>query len=84
MLRGLDEAKALYELELQKQLLRIQAERNTGGSWEDIETDIFSDDFLLTVRCSKPSGPRIRSCCSRRGRSGRVETEALLLEILSD
>src|SRR5688500_14361154 len=45
---GLDEAKALYEWNYKKQLLRIQAERNAGSSWEDIETDIFSDDFLLT------------------------------------
>src|SRR5688572_9378492 len=36
---GLDESKALFEWNYKKQLLRIQAERNTGGSWEDIETD---------------------------------------------
>src|SRR3954449_12392416 len=45
---GLDEAKALYEWNYKKQLLRIQAERNADGSWSDIEDDIFSDDFLLT------------------------------------
>src|SRR3712207_162925 len=45
---GLDESKALFEWNYKKQLLRIQAERNEGGTWEDVETDIFSDDFLLT------------------------------------
>src|SRR5512145_858765 len=45
---GLDESKALYEWNYKKQLLRIQAERNNESTWEDIETDIFSDEFLLT------------------------------------
>src|SRR5947209_7904546 len=39
---GLDEAKALYEWNYKKQLLRIQAERNREGTWADIEDDIFS------------------------------------------
>src|SRR5687767_3960256 len=45
---GLDEAKALYEWNYKKQLLRIQAERgdNDGASWQDIETDLFGEDFL--------------------------------------
>src|SRR6187401_1946392 len=45
---GLDESKALYEWNYKKQLLRIQAERNTDSTWEELETDIFSDEFLLT------------------------------------
>src|SRR5688572_26457223 len=44
---GLDEAKALYEWNYKKQLLRIQAERN-ADSWNDLSDDIFSDEFLLT------------------------------------
>src|SRR5687768_10051765 len=82
---GLDEAKALYEWNYKKQLLRIQAERNTGGSWEDIETDIFSDDFLLTrplleaIRAEDPVVLLIDEVDRVE-----VETEALLLEILSD
>src|SRR3954449_11887003 len=44
---GLDESKALYEWNYKKQLLRTQAERNNESTWEDIETDIFSDEFLL-------------------------------------
>ena len=47
---GLDESKALYEWNYKKQLLRIQAERNSdeSNSWEDLEDNIFSDEFLLT------------------------------------
>src|SRR6478736_3892504 len=47
---GLDESKALYEWNYKKQLLRIQASKQEGetGSWDEIEENIFSDDFLLT------------------------------------
>src|SRR3712207_274038 len=43
---GLDEAKALYEWNYRKQLLRIQAE--SEGSWEEARGDIFSEEFMLT------------------------------------
>ncbi len=82
---GLDEAKALYEWNYKKQLLRIQAERNTDGTWSDIEEDIFSDDFLLTrplleaIRAEDPVVLLIDEVDRVE-----VETEALLLEILSD
>src|SRR6059058_939694 len=42
---GLDESKALYEWNYKKQLLRIQAERQTDTTWTDIEDDIFSEPF---------------------------------------
>jgi len=42
---GLDEAKALYEWNYRKQLLRIQAGGESG--WEDVHGDIFSEEFLL-------------------------------------
>src|SRR5687768_15500970 len=48
---GLDEAKALYEWNYRKQLLRIQAESETEAeraSWEAVHGDIFSEEFLLT------------------------------------
>jgi MoxR-like ATPase len=82
---GLDESKALYEWNYKKQLLRIQAERNADSSWEDIETDIFSDEFLLT----RPLLEAIRSedpvvLLIDEVDRVEVETEALLLEILSD
>jgi MoxR-like ATPase len=82
---GLDEAKALYEWNYKKQLLRIQAERNQDGTWEDIENDIFSEDFLLTrplleaIRAEDPVVLLIDEVDRVE-----VETEALLLEILSD
>ena len=49
---GLDEAKALYEWNYRKQLLRIQAEASgeaeaSEGSWERTRGDIFGEDFLL-------------------------------------
>src|SRR5918997_2542739 len=52
---GLDEAKALYEWNYRKQLLRIQAEASGTGwdagggrGWSELEGDIFSEEFLLT------------------------------------
>ena len=82
---GLDESKALYEWNYKKQLLRIQAERNAGGKWEELEDDIFSDDFLLTrplleaIRAEDPVVLLIDEVDRVE-----IETEALLLEILSD
>ena len=85
---GLDESKALYEWNYKKQLLRIQAQRvseTEGGSWDDIEDDIFSEDFLLTrplleaIRATDPVVLLIDEVDRVE-----VETEALLLEILSD
>jgi MoxR-like ATPase len=82
---GLDESKALYEWNYKKQLLRIQAERNTEGDWSEIEDDIFSDEFLLTrplleaIRATDPVVLLIDEVDRVE-----VETEALLLEILSD
>src|SRR5215213_183002 len=43
---GLDEAKALYEWNYRKQLLRIQAEAATTG-WDAVQDDIFGEEFLL-------------------------------------
>src|SRR3712207_1656869 len=43
---GLDEAKALYEWNYRKQLLRIQAEAE-GTGWQDVQDDIFGSEFLL-------------------------------------
>ena len=80
---GLDEAKALYEWNYKKQLLRIQAD--VDHDWEDIEQDIFSEEFLLT----RPLLEAIRSedpvvLLIDEVDRVEVETEALLLEILSD
>ena len=86
---GLDEAKALYEWNYSKQLLRIQAER-TGdeletADWAGLQADIFSEEFLLTrpllaaIRAPDPVALLIDEVDRLD-----VETEALLLEVLSD
>ncbi|MBK9181048.1 MAG: MoxR family ATPase [Acidimicrobiales bacterium] len=81
---GLDESKALYEWNYKKQLLRIQAERQSE-SWADLSDDIFSEEFLLTrplleaIRSDEPVVLLIDEVDRVE-----VETEALLLEILSD
>ena len=81
---GLDESKALYEWNYKKQLLRIQAENETRN-WSEIEDDLFSEDFLLTrplleaIRAEEPVVLLIDEVDRVE-----IETEALLLEILSE
>jgi MoxR-like ATPase len=81
---GLDESKALYEWNYKKQLLRIQADRQSDG-WNDLHDDIFSEEFLLTrplleaIRASEPVVLLVDEVDRVE-----IETEALLLEILSD
>ena len=81
---GLDEAKALYEWNYKKQLLRIQAE-GEDRHWSEIEDDLFSEEFLL----ARPLLEAIRAVdpvvlLIDEVDRVEVETEALLLEILSD
>ena len=81
---GLDESKALYEWNYKKQLLRIQADRGSDG-WNEISDDIFSDEFLLTrplleaITAKEPVVLLIDEVDRVE-----IETEALLLEILSE
>jgi len=81
---GLDEGKALYEWDYRKQLLRLQS-RAEGTSWQETESDLFSEDFLLTrplleaIRATEPVVLLIDEVDRLD-----VETEALLLEVLSD
>ena len=82
---GLDESKALYEWNYKKQLLRIQAENKENLSWQEIEENIFAEDFLLTrplleaIRAADPVVLLVDEVDRVE-----VETEALLLEVLSD
>jgi MoxR-like ATPase len=84
---GLDEAKALYEWDYRKQLLRMQSRTDSpaGAGWKDIEGDLFSEDFLLTrplleaIRATEPVVLLIDEVDRLD-----IETEALLLEVLSD
>ncbi len=82
---GVDEAKALYEWNYKKQLLRIQAEQGRELSWEDVETNIFTEDFLL----ERPLLAAIRApddVVLLIDEIDKVdfEFEGLLLELLSD
>ncbi|MEY3031318.1 MAG: putative ATPase chaperone CoxD [Actinomycetota bacterium] len=81
---GLDESKALFEWNYKKQLLRIQADR-ASDSWSEIHDDIFSDEFLLTrplLEAITADDPVV--LLIDEVDRVEVETEALLLEILSD
>lgn len=85
---GLDEAKALYEWNYKKQLLRIQADRGNDASnedWADLQDDIFNDEFLLTRPLLEAitAEERVVLLIDEVDRV-EIETEALLLEILSD
>jgi MoxR-like ATPase len=81
---GLDESKALYEWNYKKQLLRIQADRNSD-SWSEIHDDIFSREFLLTRPLLEAiSAPDPVVLLIDEVDRVEVETEALLLEILSE
>ena len=80
---GLDESKALYEWNYRKQLLRLQADQ--GKEWAELEGDIFDRDYLLTR-------PLLEAITSHEPvvllvdeiDRVEVETEALLLEVLSE
>jgi MoxR-like ATPase len=82
---GLDEARALYEWNYKKQLLRIQASQSDDRSWPETHDDIFTDEFLLTrplltaIRRDEPTVLLIDEVDKTD-----VEVEGLLLEVLSD
>jgi MoxR-like ATPase len=83
---GLDEARALYEWNYKKQLLRIQAAQVDGGNdWDTVHDDIFGEEFLLSrplltaIRRTEPTVLLIDETDK-----ADVEVEGLLLEVLSD
>jgi MoxR-like ATPase len=81
---GLDEAKALYEWNYRKQLLRIQAEAE-GAGWQEVQDDIFGAEFLLqrplmtAIAATEPVVLLIDEIDKTD-----QEFEAMLLELLSD
>jgi MoxR-like ATPase len=85
---GLDESKALYEWNYRKQLLRIQAGRPDGAGtedWKHLEEDIFAEEFLLTrplLEAISATDPVV--LLIDEVDRVELETEALLLEILSE
>ena len=81
---GLDEARALYEWNYKKQLLRIQASKD-DDSWDEIHDDVFAEEFLM----SRPLLTAIRNpnptvLLIDETDKADVEVEGLLLEVLSD
>jgi MoxR-like ATPase len=85
---GLDESKALYEWNYRKQLLRIQAGRPEGAGseeWHNLEEDIFAEEFMLTrplLEAISASDPVV--LLIDEVDRVELETEALMLEILSE
>src|SRR5689334_7485348 len=81
---GLDEAKALYEWNYRKQLLRIQAEER-GTGWEAVQDDIFGADFLLErpLLTAIASEHPVVLLIDEIDKTDQ-EFEAMLLELLSD
>lgn len=83
---GLDEARALYEWNYKKQLLRIQAGATAQAeTWDETHDDIFTEEFLLTrplLTAIRREGPTV--LLIDEVDKTDVEVEGLLLEVLSD
>ena len=81
---GLDEAKALYEWNYRKQLLRIQTESQEAG-WQDVQEDIFGEEFLLSrpLMTAIASSEPVVLLIDEIDKTDQ-EFEAMLLELLSD
>ncbi len=81
---GLDEAKALYEWNYRKQLLRIQTETD-DASWRDVQDDIFGEEFLLPrpLMTAIASPEPVVLLIDEIDKTDQ-EFEAMLLELLSD
>ncbi len=80
---GVDEARALYEWNHAKQLLRITAGREE--SWDEARSDIFSEEFLLArplLKAIRNDGPTVLLIDETD--KADVEIEGLLLEVLGD
>ena len=80
---GVDEARAIYEWDHAKQLLRITAGKDE--SWETARTDIFSEEFLLPrplLTAIRNDGPTVLLIDETD--KADVEIEGLLLEVLGD
>jgi len=82
---GLDEAKALYEWNYQKQLLRIQADRQSGVTPDEVTRHVFSREYLLErpLLRALSAGHRAVLLIDEIDKADE-EFEAFLLELLSD
>ncbi|WP_166905425.1 MoxR family ATPase [Mycobacterium sp. DL440] len=83
---GVDEARALYEWNHAKQILRIQAGQSAnGGDWDQTKMDVFSEEFLLArplLTAIKRTDPTVLLIDETD--KADIEIEGLLLEVLSD
>lgn len=83
---GVDEARALYEWNHAKQILRIQTGSQGGqGDWDQTKMDVFSEEFLLTrplLTAIKRTEPTVLLIDETD--KADIEIEGLLLEVLSD
>jgi MoxR-like ATPase len=81
---GLDEAKALYEWNYRKQLLRIQTEAADTG-WKEVQDDIFGEEFLLSrpLLTAISEEQPVVLLIDEIDKTDQ-EFEAMLLEVLSD
>ena len=82
---GVDEARALYEWNHAKQILRIQAGQGDGADWDRTKDDVFSEEFLLTrplLTAIKRTEPTVLLIDETD--KADVAVEGLLLEVLSD
>jgi MoxR-like ATPase len=82
---GLDEARALYEWNYQRQILRIQADRASDRSWDEVSSQVFSREFLLERPLLKAvSAQKKLVLLIDEVDKADEEFEAFLLEVLSD
>nr|WP_231706925.1 MoxR family ATPase [Tsukamurella sputi] len=84
---GIDEARALYEWNHAKQILRIQSAGSAGasGDWDETKEDVFSEEFLLPrplLQAVREDGPSV--LLIDEADKADLEFEGLLLEVLSD
>ncbi len=82
---GIDEARALYEWNHAKQILRIQSAGPSGGDWDETKEDVFAEEFLLPrplLQAVRESGPSV--LLIDEADKADLEFEGLLLEVLSD
>ena len=80
---GIDEARALYEWNHAKQLLRITAGRDE--TWEQARTDIFGEEFLLRrPLLTAITGDEPTVLLIDETDKADMEVEGLLLEVLGD
>ena len=80
---GVDEARALYEWNHAKQLLRITAEQ--GHAWDELRSDIFTEEFLLPrplLKAIRAEGETVLLVDELD--KADQEIEGLLLEVLGD